>query len=823
MTNHHRLQAASDGSVALYIGGDLQFDSRDEQIYHEVLALPALAIALAAVPTPLNVLVCGGGDGLALRELLKAERVAHVDLVDYDPGVVALARTELAELNGRSLADPRVSVHVGDARAFVEACTGRYDVIISDLTWPKTPTDAGFHTVGWYARLASALTPGGVLSLNAASPSATPEAYWAMVNGLRHAGLHARPLRFALPSFQAQGYGPDWGMIVASPAPLPSFDVALPGPRRALRDAAQLRRLAFFPADHERLAKETAPCDDGAVLFTLLQRPGPVGEPDAAWDTLAAELGAGTGPVPAGLALVPAPIRTALAEARLDQADQETLVERVLDLMPGLQREPTRTMVASFLEAPARFLAAVDLPGLVDRLLARAKELPALFVGELQLLKQTLAEPGPALEHIARVGARVLAVVMVVVVVGNLAFPDSVFGKGASAGGHAGSFLHAGRSSSSTFEPPSIASHGGFRTSSYGRGHAVDEMGYVVNVPHYRVYHTHYYGGGTYHSGSGSGTNPGVGSGDTFGEPEDLQVVYRLTPEVGLTEKGQLVMDLNDKAFFVIDKGPMTLFDRDSGQPVLSVAQQPLLMWRLAHELDRQRKGLVATGDAKDRWIYWMDWLSFMPGSADDVAEATNVRTMAKRLETATFKLPSQPTTTPATARAPTPGAQELFNGAWIMINGNALAIETEQGSYVYLDPVRGFFQNEQLTMPAALPYTPALRDVITHHLAQQTKDEQATRAGLTKSLQDYQADLSSLRADIAEYTSIGQSDGMGSSVTYGTQNVSCATALQLSNDALNRAQATYNDIYGQIGKLPSTMATYRQLQERFMHAGGKP
>src|SRR5262245_46456556 len=100
------------GRLRLYLGGDLQFDTADEAIYHERLASPAVAAGLARFGRTFDVLVLGGGDGLLARELLKHEGVRSIQLIDIDPRVIALGRSELAPFNGGSLDDPRVTVTV---------------------------------------------------------------------------------------------------------------------------------------------------------------------------------------------------------------------------------------------------------------------------------------------------------------------------------------------------------------------------------------------------------------------------------------------------------------------------------------------------------------------------------------------------------------------------------------------------------------------------------------------------------------------------------------------------------------------------------------
>src|SRR5688572_8064963 len=100
------LDERADGSYALFIDGDLQFDTRDEALYHEALALPALCLARPMFSEAgLRVLICGGGDGLALRECLRFPDVTRIDLVDYDPNVVEMGRTRFADQNNASFHD----------------------------------------------------------------------------------------------------------------------------------------------------------------------------------------------------------------------------------------------------------------------------------------------------------------------------------------------------------------------------------------------------------------------------------------------------------------------------------------------------------------------------------------------------------------------------------------------------------------------------------------------------------------------------------------------------------------------------------------------
>jgi spermidine synthase len=158
------------GECAFWAEGDLQFDSADEAVYHELIALPALTLVQSqrpAGPDGMRVLICGGGDGLALRETLRFPGVVHVDLVDYSADVVELGRTRFAALNGKAFDDSRAQVHIADAWEFLQTVSTPYDVILCDFTTPRRPEDARVMTRDWYERVAAAHAPHGIAAINA--------------------------------------------------------------------------------------------------------------------------------------------------------------------------------------------------------------------------------------------------------------------------------------------------------------------------------------------------------------------------------------------------------------------------------------------------------------------------------------------------------------------------------------------------------------------------------------------------------------------------------------------------------------------------------
>src|SRR3989454_6738602 len=119
------------GSV-LIVDGKIQSAEVDEYIYHELLVHPAMI----AHPNPRRVLVCGGGEGAPLREILRHSAVQSVVMVDIDRELVALCREHLPSWHGGAFDDPRVQVRHGDARAYVEQASERFDVVINDITDP---------------------------------------------------------------------------------------------------------------------------------------------------------------------------------------------------------------------------------------------------------------------------------------------------------------------------------------------------------------------------------------------------------------------------------------------------------------------------------------------------------------------------------------------------------------------------------------------------------------------------------------------------------------------------------------------------------------
>ena len=236
-------QARGRDDVRLFLDGDLQFASDDEHRYHEALVHPAL------VPGARSVLVLGGGDGLAVREVLRHDSVQRVVEVELDPEVLRLARTDrrLAAVNGGALDDPRVEVVVADAMSWLRTATARFDAVVVDLPDPDQPATAKLYSQEFYGLAARALNPGGRLVVQAGSPYFAPEAFWCIEATVEEAGLRATGYHVDVPSFG------DWGFVLAArgAAPVPSVDPAVAGRLRFL-DGDVLAAATVFPRDRAR-------------------------------------------------------------------------------------------------------------------------------------------------------------------------------------------------------------------------------------------------------------------------------------------------------------------------------------------------------------------------------------------------------------------------------------------------------------------------------------------------------------------------------------------------------------------------------------------
>lgn len=246
-------------NVSLFLNGNLQFSSLDEYRYHEALVLPNLG----RVANPRNVLVLGGGDGLAAREILRHPNVEAVTLVDLDPAMTQLFRDTplLAQLNEGSLSDPRMTVINADGFLWVREAEGMYDAIVVDFPDPTDFSLGKLYTTSFYRSLRQRLAPGGMVSVQSGSPYVAPNAFWTIAATLEAAGFETRPYHAYVPSFG------EWGFILASPVGVPETSDILPGGRFVTTASEPL--MFEFPPDMARLEAEPNRLDNQLLVRTF--------------------------------------------------------------------------------------------------------------------------------------------------------------------------------------------------------------------------------------------------------------------------------------------------------------------------------------------------------------------------------------------------------------------------------------------------------------------------------------------------------------------------------------------------------------------------
>ncbi|MGY1809733.1 polyamine aminopropyltransferase [Blastococcus sp. SYSU D00669] len=246
--------------LRLYLDGDLQFSSVDEHRYTEALVHPVLA------GDPRRVLVLGGGDGLAAREVLRHPSVREVVQVELDPAVLDLARTRLAELNAHALDDPRVQVVVEDAfRWLRDAPAEPFDAVVVDMPDPDTPALGRLYSTEFYGLVSTVLAPGGLVVVQSGSPYSTPTAYWRTVSTLESAGFGVTPYHVHVPSFG------DWGFALAAVGSPPSLALSPSAPALRSLDDATLQAAGVFPPDRPRQSLAPSTLDRPRIVDDVRQ------------------------------------------------------------------------------------------------------------------------------------------------------------------------------------------------------------------------------------------------------------------------------------------------------------------------------------------------------------------------------------------------------------------------------------------------------------------------------------------------------------------------------------------------------------------------
>jgi len=242
--------------LRLYLNNNLQFSSRDEYRYHEALVHPGLA----ALPGARRVLVLGGGDGLAVREILKYPQVDSITLVDLDPRMTELFSRSpmLRELNADALASKKLTVINADALQWLDESPQMFDFVVADFPDPSNYSLGKLYSTAFYRLLKQHVAETGLVVIQATSPLYARESFWTVVATLEAAGWQTAPYHALVPSFG------EWGYILAGRREYHP-PAAIPVPTRFITPDS-MPALFHFPPDMARVAAEPNRLDNQSLV-----------------------------------------------------------------------------------------------------------------------------------------------------------------------------------------------------------------------------------------------------------------------------------------------------------------------------------------------------------------------------------------------------------------------------------------------------------------------------------------------------------------------------------------------------------------------------
>ena len=255
--------------LRLFLNGNLQFAERDEYRYHEALVHPAMA-AFAAGGAPRKVAVLGGGDGMAVREILKYPGVQSVTLVELDPAMTQLFARDplLSALNAQALSSPKLKIVNTDAFGYLQQSGEVFDVIVVDFPDPTNFAVGKLFTNAFYALLDQHLSASGYAVVQTTSPLVARKSFWTVVHTIESVGLTATPYHAHVPSFG------EWGFVIASRRPY-RLPTALPPGLRFL-NAQSLPLLFDFPQDMDAVPTEINRLSNQVLVSTYEEEWGRV-------------------------------------------------------------------------------------------------------------------------------------------------------------------------------------------------------------------------------------------------------------------------------------------------------------------------------------------------------------------------------------------------------------------------------------------------------------------------------------------------------------------------------------------------------------------
>lgn len=244
---YQKLVLTRGHDVKLFINGNLQFSSMDEYRYHEALVHPGMANK----ENIKNVLVLGGGDGFAVREILKYSQVENITIVDLDPLMTKIFKTneELVKLNHNALNSEKLTIINDDAFIWLrDKNLRKFDFIVVDFPDPSNFSLGKLYSNTFFKILKNSLSDQGQFVIQSTSPYFARKSYWCVGNTLEHVGLKILPYHTYVPSFG------EWGYFLAS-----NEDINLPSSFISglkFLSVSTFQEMINFPLDMSRVPTE---------------------------------------------------------------------------------------------------------------------------------------------------------------------------------------------------------------------------------------------------------------------------------------------------------------------------------------------------------------------------------------------------------------------------------------------------------------------------------------------------------------------------------------------------------------------------------------
>ena len=250
--------------VRMFLDGNLQFSSVDEHRYHESL----VHVPMALLNTPAKkVLLLGAGDGLAVRELLKYTDISNITLVDLDPEIIQIAKTNhyIRQINEDSLSSDRVQTVTADAFTFLVTNTEKYDLILGDLPDPNNATLARLYSKQFFRLVKNNLSTSGIFVTQATSPYFAKNAFWTIVKTLKAADFETvLPYHVEVPSLG------DWGFVLGTSQEIQP-ETSLLKVRTRFLETKGITNLFYFPKDLKTFESGVSTLDRPSVLNYYLK------------------------------------------------------------------------------------------------------------------------------------------------------------------------------------------------------------------------------------------------------------------------------------------------------------------------------------------------------------------------------------------------------------------------------------------------------------------------------------------------------------------------------------------------------------------------